>query len=157
MSSESRLYGDVLGCRRALNAAILEDPVPAFAELDYPASLPNAARLLATDRSAELSALREAHDGKLPDAVGVTRRWLWESRLSGQLSDERNALELFGDVLQAAGFPVAAGSGLVQKLRICCLDICRRGIRGQACISERAGEPGPEDYVGTRLACGVPP
>jgi len=118
MSSESRLYGDVLGCRRALNAAILEDPVPAFAELDYPASLPNAARLLATDRSAELSALREAHDGKLPDAVGVTRRWLWESRLSGQLSDERNALELFGDVLQAAGRPdvaviawVVAGAG----------------------------------------------
>jgi hypothetical protein len=118
LSSESRLYGDVLGCRRALNAAILEAPVPAFAELDYPASLPNAARLLATDRSAELRALRDAHDGKLPDAVGVTRRWLWESRLSGQLSDERDALELFGDVLQAAGRPdvaviawVMAGAG----------------------------------------------
>jgi len=108
LSSESRLYGDVLGCRRALNAAILEHPVPAFAELDYPASLPNAARLLATDRSAELGALREAHDGKLPDAFGVTRRWLWESRLSGQLSDERDALELFGDVLQAAGRPPVA-------------------------------------------------
>jgi hypothetical protein len=33
LSSESRLYGDVAGCRRALNAAILEQPVPAFAEL----------------------------------------------------------------------------------------------------------------------------
>jgi hypothetical protein len=118
LSSESRLYGDVFGCRRALNAAILEAPVPAFTELDYPASLPNAARLLATDRSAELGALREAHDGKLPDAFGVTRRWLWESRLSGQLSDERDALELFGDVLQAAERPdvaviawVMAGAG----------------------------------------------
>ena len=118
LSSESRLYGDVLGCRRALNAAILEHPVPAFAELDYPASLPNAARLLATDQSAELGALRDAHDAKLPDAFGVARRWLWESRLSGQLSDERDALELFGDVLQAAGRPdvamiawIVAGAG----------------------------------------------
>jgi len=118
LSSESRLYGDVLGCRRALNAAILEYPVPAFTELDYPASLPNAARLLATDREAELGALREAHDSKLPDAFGVARRWLWESRLSGQLSDERDALELFGDVLNAAGRPhvaviawVMAGAG----------------------------------------------
>jgi hypothetical protein len=108
LSSESRLYGDVLGCRRALNAAILEHPIPAFAELDYPASLPNSDRLLATDREAELGALREAHDGKLPDAFGVTRRWLWESRLSGQLSDERDALELFGDVLLAAGRPQVA-------------------------------------------------
>ena len=118
LSSESRLYGDVLGCRRALNAAILEHSVPAFAELDYPASLPNAARLLATDQSAELGALRDAHDGKLPDAFGVARQWLWESRLSGQLSDERDALELFGDVLQAARQPhvaviawVMAGAG----------------------------------------------
>jgi hypothetical protein len=38
----------------------------------------------------------------------VARRWLWESRLSGQLSDERDALELFGDVLQAAGRPHVA-------------------------------------------------
>jgi len=118
LSSESRLYGDVFGYRRALNAAILEHPVPAFDELDYPASLPNAARLLATDRSAELGALRYAHDGKLPDAFGVTRRWLWESRLAGQLSDERDTLDLFGDVLQAAGRPhvaviawVMAGAG----------------------------------------------
>ena len=40
LSSESRMFGDVLGCRRALNAAILEYPVPAFTELDYPASPP---------------------------------------------------------------------------------------------------------------------
>jgi hypothetical protein len=107
-ASESRLYGDVLGCRRALNAAILEHPVPAFDELDYPSSLPNTDHLLATDRSAELDALRAAHDGKLPEAFGLTRRGSWEARLSGHLSDERAALEMFGDVLHAAGeSPVA--------------------------------------------------
>ena len=127
LSSESRLYGDVLGCRRALNAAILEHPVPAFADLDYPASLPNAARLLATDRSAELGALRDAHDGKLPDAFGVARRWLWESRLSGQLSDERDALELFGDVLQAAGRPhVAVAAWMMAGAGGKAADIARR-------------------------------
>ena len=47
LSSESRRYGDVLACRRALNAAILEQPVPAFSELDTTSSLPNDARLLA--------------------------------------------------------------------------------------------------------------
>jgi hypothetical protein len=107
-ASESRLYGDVLGCRGALNAAILEHPVPAFDELDYPSALPNTDQLLATDRSAELDALRAAHDGKLPEAFGVSRRGWWEARLSGHLSDERAALELFGDVLHAAGeAPVA--------------------------------------------------
>jgi hypothetical protein len=108
MASESRLYGDVLGCRRALNAAILEHPVPAFSEIDLPGPLPNGDRLLAPDQSAELSALRAAHNGKLPDAFGVTRRDWWESRLSGHLQDERDAVELLGDVLLAAGYaPVA--------------------------------------------------
>lgn len=102
MASESRLYGDVLGCRRALNATILEHPVPAFDEIDYPASLPNVTRLLAHDQSAELGALRAAHKGQLPDAFGVARRRWWESRLSGHLQDERDALELLGDVLRAA-------------------------------------------------------
>jgi hypothetical protein len=48
----------------------------------------------------------------------VTRRYQWESRLSGHLSDERDALELFGDVLLAGGHPdvaviawVMAGAG----------------------------------------------
>jgi len=107
LSSESRRYGDVLACRRALNAAILEQPVPAFSELDTTSSLPNDARLLSAAQRAELNALRAAHAGKLPDAFGVTRRCLWESRLSGQLSGEREAMELFGDILLAAGRPAA--------------------------------------------------
>ena len=107
-SSESRLYGDVLGCRRALNAAILEQPVPAFAELAPAGMLPNADRLLAASQSAELDALRAAHAGKLPDAFAETRRHQWEARLSGHLTDEREALELFGDVLLAAKHPDVA-------------------------------------------------
>jgi hypothetical protein len=101
-SSESRLYGDVLAGRRAVNAAILEQPVPRFSELGYPVPLPNSARLLAADQVAELRALRAVHAGSLPDAFGATRRYQWESRLSGHLSDERDAMKLFGDVLLAA-------------------------------------------------------
>ena len=83
LSSESRRYGDVLTCRRALNAAILEQPVPvtAISELDTTSY----ARLVPAAQRAELNVLRAAHAGKLPDAFGVTRRCLWESRLSGQL------------------------------------------------------------------------
>jgi hypothetical protein len=51
LSGESRLYGDVAGCRRALNAAILEQPVPAFAELAPAGPLPNTDRLLAITQS----------------------------------------------------------------------------------------------------------
>ena len=108
LSSESRRYGDVLACRRALNAAILEQPVPSFSELDTTSSLPNDARLLAASQPAELNALRAAHAGKLADALGVTRRCLWESRLSGQLSGEREALELFGDIMLSAQRPAVA-------------------------------------------------
>jgi hypothetical protein len=108
LSSESRLYGDVLAVRQALNAAILEQPVIAFSELDYASSLPNAKRLLAAAQPAELNALWMAHAGKLPDAFGVTRRYLWEARLSGQLSDERDAMELFGDIMRAANHPEVA-------------------------------------------------
>jgi hypothetical protein len=107
-SSESRRYGDVLACRRALNAAILEQPVPPVPELDFITSLPNADRLLAAVQPAAAQALRALHAGRLPAAFGVTRRYLWEARLSGQLTDERDALELFGDILLAAGRPAVA-------------------------------------------------
>ena len=107
-SSESRMYGDVVACRQAVNTAILEQPVPRFSELGYPVPLPNSARLLAADQAAELHALRAAHAGDLPDAFGATRRCQWESRLSGHITDERDAMKLFGDVLLAADRPGAA-------------------------------------------------
>ncbi|MGO8961942.1 MAG: hypothetical protein ACLQFR_31905 [Streptosporangiaceae bacterium] len=107
-SSESRRYGDVLACRRALNAAILEQPVPPVPELDFTASLPNDDRLLAAAQPAAEQALRALHAGRLPAAFGVTRRYLWEARLSGQLTDERDALKLFGDIMLAAGRPAVA-------------------------------------------------
>jgi hypothetical protein len=108
LSSESRLYGDVLACRAALTAAVLEQPVIAAAELIPVGPLPNDARLLQAAWPPELDALRAAHAGKLPAAFGVTRRYQWESRLSGHLSDERDAVELFGDVLLAARRPASA-------------------------------------------------
>ena len=108
LSSESRLYGDVLACRQALNAAVFEQPVPQFSDLGYTGYLPNANRLLAGAQSAELDALRAAHADKLPDALGVARRYLWESRLAGQLGDERDAMEIFGDIMLAAGRPEVA-------------------------------------------------
>jgi hypothetical protein len=118
LSSESRLYGDVLGCRRALNAAIFEQPVPPFSELGPAGPLSNADRLLAAAQPAELDALRAAHVGRLPDAFSATRRHQWEARLSGHLINEREAVELFGDILLAAGRPdvaltawVMAGTG----------------------------------------------
>jgi hypothetical protein len=107
-ASGSRQYGDVLACRRALNAALLEQPVPLMAELDFTSSLPNANRLLAATQPPAAQALGALHAGRLPDAFTLTRRYLWESRLSGQLSDERASLELFGDILLAAGRPVVA-------------------------------------------------
>jgi hypothetical protein len=86
----------------------LEQPVPDFSELRPIGPLPNTGRLLAAAWPPELAALRAAHAGQLPDAFGVTHRYQLESRLSGHLSDERDALELFGDVLIAAGRPQVA-------------------------------------------------
>jgi hypothetical protein len=108
LSSESRLYGDVAGCRHALNASIFEQPIPAFGELAAANLLPNANRLLAPAQSAELDALQAAHASKLPDALSVARRFQWEARLSGHLTDEREALELVGDVFLAARRPDVA-------------------------------------------------
>jgi hypothetical protein len=108
LSSESRLYGDVLACRAALTAVMVEQPVIEVAELMPPGPLPNSTRLLQGAWPPELDAFRAAHAGQLPAASGVTRRYLWESRLSGHLSDERDAAALFGDVLLAAGRPAHA-------------------------------------------------
>ena len=108
LASESRQYGDVLACRRALNAAILEQPVPPLGELSYLTSLPNTDRLLAASQPAELSALEAVHAGRLPDAFTSARRFMWETRLSGHLRDESAGMELLGDILLAARRPEAA-------------------------------------------------
>lgn len=102
LASESRLYGDVLGCRWAINAAVFEQPKPQWSDFGHTGALPNADRLLAATQSPELDALRAARAGGLPDAFGSTRRYLWESRLAGHLRDERAAMEMFGDIALAA-------------------------------------------------------
>jgi len=108
LASESRRYGDVLACRRALNAAILEQPVPPLGELSYLTSLPNADRLLAASQPAELNALEAMNAARLPDAFASIRRFVWETRLSGHLRDEGVGMELLGDILLAARRPAAA-------------------------------------------------
>jgi hypothetical protein len=108
LASESRLYGDVVACRLAINSAAFEKPRPDLADLGVAGPLPNEDRLLAAAHSAQLEALGAAHAGKLPDAFGVARRCLWEARIAGQYRDERAAMELFGDIMLAAGRPGAA-------------------------------------------------
>jgi len=60
LSSESRLYGDVLACRAALTTAVLEQPVIPAAELIPVGPLPNDTRLLEAAWTPELDALRAA-------------------------------------------------------------------------------------------------
>ncbi|MER5347143.1 hypothetical protein ABT030_44070 [Streptomyces mirabilis] len=66
-------------------------------------ALPNRKQLLAGTFNPALTAYEVAHHEKLPDAFGDTRRYLWESRLQGAWQEELMAMELFGDVLAAAG------------------------------------------------------
>lgn len=108
-SSEDGYYGDTRGAIRASQYMTSDSGVIRFfgpnGDLSY---LPNRRRLLASAFDPALNALDEVHDGELPRAFGDARRYLWESRLSGHLSEEADALTLFGDVLAAAGYPVDA-------------------------------------------------
>jgi hypothetical protein len=108
LASESRLYGDILACRMAINTAALEKRDPGFGELGLSGPLPNEDRLLAAAHPAQLQALAAVHAGDYPGAFGAARRCLWESRTAGHLRDERAAMELFGDIMLATGRPESA-------------------------------------------------
>ena len=108
-SSEERFFGDVRNQIRSLSLSIHDRGVLDFGNHDMAAnSLPNRDRLLAGTHDPALSALENAHDASLPNALGDARRYQLESRLSGQLQEELNALRLIGDVLASGGDVAAA-------------------------------------------------
>ncbi|MDT7597660.1 MAG: hypothetical protein QOJ06_3206, partial [Pseudonocardiales bacterium] len=108
-SSEDGFYGDVRAAMRASRLLTADSGELMLPGLDVVTSaLPNRRRLLAGAHDPALAALEAAHNDKLPDALGDTRRYLWEGRLAGHLQEELLALALFGDVLAAGGHPAAA-------------------------------------------------
>ena len=108
-NSEDQLYGDVRAAHRSMAPLLFEQPEINFADLEVLASaLPSSRRLLGGAELAELSAFEAAHNNNLPDALADTRRYLWETRLSGHLVDERLAQELLGDILAASGHQAEA-------------------------------------------------
>jgi len=108
-SSEDGFYGDARAAMRASRLLTMDNGRFELPGLEVVVSaLPNRRRLLAGSQDPALTALEAAHNGKLPDAFGDTRRDLWEGRLAGHLQEELLALSLFGDVLAAGGNPGAA-------------------------------------------------
>ncbi len=95
-SSEERLYGDARNASDSSRLLDLERGVLSPG-LD---TLPNDHRALSGSYDPALAALAAAHRGKLPDAFGDARRYIWESRLAGHLAEEMRAMSLFGDVLR---------------------------------------------------------
>jgi hypothetical protein len=108
VASEDGMYGDALAAMRASHRVAWDAGRGTIAEGLAESALPNDHRLLAGTHDPALSALEAAHNDRLPDAFGDTRRYLWESRLSGQWLEELLALGLFGDVLPAGHRPKEA-------------------------------------------------
>lgn len=106
-SCEHGYYGDARGAIRSVRSLVAYPSGQAFGPVDL-TQMPNRRRLLAGAFNPELAALEQAHDNRLPTAFADARRFLWESRLSGQLVEESRALSLFGDVLAASGQPAEA-------------------------------------------------
>ncbi|MEV0169174.1 hypothetical protein [Nonomuraea fuscirosea] len=101
-SSEHKYYGDARAALRAVGMFAWEIGGGQRSDLaEAVSALPNRRRLLAGAYDPALAAFEYAHHGKLPDALGDTRRYLWESRLAGHAQEEALALSLLGDVLTA--------------------------------------------------------
>lgn len=101
-NSEERFYGDVRGALRSIHYALAEIGRFGVNLTKQVAALPDRTRILSSPADPALAALESAHDSKLPDALGDTRRYLRRERLSGNLLDEALAYQLLGDVLRAA-------------------------------------------------------
>ncbi|MGW9211235.1 hypothetical protein ACWGR4_30170 [Embleya sp. NPDC055664] len=108
-SSEHELYGDARGAMRASRLLLQDDGRYSRTPLHVATSaLPSRKCLIDSPFDPAHIALEAAHAGRLREAFGDTRRYLWQSRLSGHLQEELNALSLFGDVLVATGQKTAA-------------------------------------------------
>jgi hypothetical protein len=113
-SCEDGYYGDAHDAIRSVQLVTRESGHFAVNGLDIAMSaLPNRRRLLAGTHDPALSAFEDAHKGRLVEAFGDTRRFLWEGRLSGHLQEELLALSLFGDVLHDGERPVEAAQSYV--------------------------------------------
>lgn len=111
VSSEERFYGDVRMAARSLRYLITDNGELDPHQTDVYAitqALPNDHRLLNVRVNPALIAYAAAHAGKVVDAFGDTRHYLLLSRTAGHLHEEHLALDLFGDVLDAAKEPRAA-------------------------------------------------
>jgi hypothetical protein len=108
-SSENQYYGDSRNALHALRLFAWETGNINIAEIDVAATaLPNRRRIISGAFEPASSAFEYAHRGKLPDALGDARRYLFESRISGHLQDEFLAEELLGDIFAAGGHLPAA-------------------------------------------------
>ncbi|GAA2497298.1 hypothetical protein [Streptomyces longisporus] len=107
-SSEEQLYGDARGAMRSLQYLAIDQGRPLGGPNGATGGLPDRKRLLAAALDPALSALEAAHHGRLPDALGDVRRYLWEARLSGDRREEASAQALLGDVLSTGGHHLAA-------------------------------------------------
>jgi hypothetical protein len=106
-SCEDGFYGDAHDAMRALQRIMWDSGNLAMTGFDVAMSaLPNQRRILGSAQDPALAAFEAAHKQKLPEAIGDTRRFLWESRLSGHLQEEILAQTLLGDVLREGERPV---------------------------------------------------
>lgn len=101
-SSERGLFGDVRAALRALHRLAWESGRLTF-PADVVSALPNRERLLASSLDPVTGSLEASHNDKLPDALAGSRRFLWETRLSGHAYDEGVAATLLADILARAG------------------------------------------------------
>jgi hypothetical protein len=108
-SSEEGFFGDVRNAMRASDMLSSDRDIWTFPGISIVASaLPDNRRILSGSGDPALAALDAAHEGKLPDAFGDARRYIWESRISGHLLEEMLAMSLFGDVVAEGGSQAAA-------------------------------------------------
>lgn len=104
-SSEQGYYGDVrLAARSARYLAGDSGDVDGdtWNVVAIVQALPDQNRLLGEHLDPALLAYATAHSGKVTDAFGPARHYLFTARVGGHLQEHRLALELFGDVLIAA-------------------------------------------------------
>lgn len=102
-ASEDGYHGDVRHALRSNQRLAHDQGLPAGSTLEILQALPNRSRILAGSYDPALIAFEHAHNGKVRDAFGDGRRYLWESRIGGHWQEWLLATRLLGDVFVEAG------------------------------------------------------
>lgn len=102
-ASEDGYHGDVRHALRSNQRLAHDQGLPAGSTLEILQALPNRSRMLAGSYDPALIAFEHAHNGKVRDAFGDGRRYLWESRIGGHWQEWLLATKLVGDVFVEAG------------------------------------------------------